>query len=86
MRILLALILATMPMYSFSQHRHNHSHGYGWITPLIIGGVVGYAITRPQQPPPPNIIYVPQPPPYGYRWESFYDVNCNCYKWLLIQG
>lgn len=42
---------------------HHGYHGGGWVAPLIIGGVVTYALTRPepvviQQPP---IIVQPNP-------------------------
>ena len=53
------------------QHRHHGHHGYyygggvngNWVAPLIIGGVVTYALTRPdpviiQQPP---VIVQPNP-------------------------
>jgi hypothetical protein len=69
-------------------HRHGHSNPYGWVAPLVIGGVVGYAITRPQtvviQPPPPNI-YQPQAP-YGYHYENILDANCNCYRLVLVSN
>jgi len=43
-------------------HHWNHSHG--WIAPALIGGVIGYALTRPapvivQQP---EVLVVPQQP------------------------
>ena len=57
---------------SFAQHYHHHGywrHGGGghwhWVAPLIIGGVVGYEISRNQQPviiqqTPPTAPPVPQ--------------------------
>jgi len=54
-------------------HRHHHHHGSKWIAPVIIGGVIGYAIAnsaRAELPPP--VVYVEQLPlnnfcPLGYR-------------------
>jgi hypothetical protein len=92
MKYLIAFVLTAVTFAAQAQHRHhgyNHHHrhhGHNWVTPLIIGGVVTYALTRPQQPPP--VIYQhPLPPaPYGYRYEQILDANCNCYRWVLIQG
>ena len=36
-----------------------------------------------------SVIYVPPgypPAPYGYHYEQLLDANCNCYRWVLIQG
>lgn len=67
------LVLASVPaMAQYHGPRHNHHHhgyhrgGGGWVAPLVLGGVVGYALTRPepvivQQPPvimpPPPVVY-----------------------------
>ena len=40
----------------FNQHHFNHhhwNHHHGWIAPVIIGGALGYALTRP------NIVQAP---------------------------
>lgn len=77
--------------YHGYHHHHRHAPGsHAWVAPLIIGGVVGYALSRPAQTaPPPTVIYVPggyPPPPLGYRYEQILDGNCNCYRWVLVQG
>lgn len=67
------LVLASVPaMAQHHGHYRNygyHNHGYyrgggGWVAPLILGGVVGYAITRDpvivQQPP---VVVQPAPIP-----------------------
>jgi hypothetical protein len=71
-------------------HRGYHNH-YGWVAPLVIGGAVGYALTRPQtvivQQPP--VVYYPNPQPsvpYGYHYENILDANCNCYRVVLVQN
>ena len=69
-------------------HRHGHSTPYGWVAPLVIGGVVGYVITRPQtvviQQPPTNI-YQSQAP-HGYHYETILDANCNCHRLVLVSN
>ena len=71
--------------------------GYGgsWVTPALIGGVIGYEIARPRQPdvvvvqpqpvyPPPAAPYWPQPA--DYHWEAILDANCNCYRTVLVHN
>jgi hypothetical protein len=94
MKLLQTLTLASLILVSgTSQANPNHHHHrgyynrYDWVAPLVIGGVVTYAITRPQQPivmqQPPNI----QPPaPLGYHYENILDANCNCYRLVLVQN
>ena len=98
MKLLKTIALASLILVcGASQANPNHHHGgprhgyYGWVAPLVIGGVVTYAITRPQpvivQQPP--IVYPntqPQPVPYGYHYESILDANCNCYRLVLVQN
>ena len=96
MKLLQTITLASLILASgVSQANPNHHHGgprhgyYGWVAPLVIGGVVGYAITRPQTvvvQPPPTIVYPnTQPPvPYGYHYEQILDANCNCYRLVLV--
>lgn len=66
-------------------HHHGHHHGgWGWVAPALISGAVVYAATRPpvvvQQPP---VVVQPQVP-YGYRYETILDANCNCYRTVLV--
>lgn len=44
-------------------NRHHHHRHYNWVAPAVIGGVVTYALTRPQYvaPPPPPVYYQTQP-------------------------
>lgn len=53
-KILLTLALV-MSMPAMAQHHrgypHNHyhyGHRHNWVAPLVIGGVVTYALTRPE--------------------------------------
>ena len=69
-------------------HRY-HGGGYrnDWVAPLIVGGVVTYALTRPQPPvivqQPPQVVYQA---PVGYYYENILDANCNCYRLVLVQN
>jgi hypothetical protein len=73
------------------RHRGYHNH-YDWVAPLVIGGVVTYAITRPPQPVivqqlPVQVYPNTQPPaPIGYHYENILDANCNCYRLVLVQN
>ena len=81
--ITLTLACATLPAlaqyhgHGFRHHGHYRGPGYaGWVAPLIIGGAVGYALTRPepvviQQP----VIIEQQPIPQ----------NQNCGPWKEVQ-
>ena len=92
MKKLIALLLITLSATAMAQHRpypyHGHGgHGWGWVAPALIGGAIVYGATRPA--PPPTVIYQPQPlppAPYGFHYEQILDANCNCYRWVLVQG
>lgn len=44
--------------YNGYYHHHYHNHN-NWVAPLIIGGMVGYAINRPQVVTAPPVVYPP---------------------------
>ena len=72
-------------------HRHYHHGHYNWVAPLVIGGVVTYALTRPNPPEPVIVQQQPipatlPPAPLGYHWEMILDAGCNCYRYVLVQG
>lgn len=81
--ITLALACATLPALA-QHHGHGHRHhghhyrgpGYGgWVAPLIIGGAIGYTLTRPE---PVNIqqpVYIEQQP---------IPLNQNCGPWKEV--
>lgn len=63
-------------------HRHDR---YNWVAPVIIGGLVTYALTRPEpviiEQAPVIVEYVP--PPYGYictEWREIRTYNGNVYR------
>jgi hypothetical protein len=83
--------------------RHNRGGYYNagnWIGPALIGGVIGYELSRPryyeqpviiQQPPvyaPPVYIQQPQPviqaPPYGYHWQEMVDPQTGVRKIVAV--
>jgi len=94
MKYLITIILSVLALTANAQHRHHHHHGHGgsnswgWLAPAIIGGAIVYGATRPSNPPPPVVYQTGPlpPPPYGYHYEQILDANCNCYRWVLIQG
>ena len=89
MKYLIATILSVLALTANAQHRHNHHHhggSWGWVAPALIGGAIVYGATRPAPPP---VVYQTQPlppAPYGYHYEQILDANCNCYRWVLVQG
>lgn len=62
-KYLLLLVLLVVSVNAHSQHRHHghrhyHNHSHNWIAPVIIGGIVGYAIAQNHNDPiPPNVVY-----------------------------
>lgn len=96
MKYLITIILSALALTANAQHRpyphHGHGgHGWGWVAPALIGGAIVYSATRPA--PPPTVVYVPNPNPQvlppapaGFHYEQILDANCNCYRWVLVQG
>ena len=64
MKKLIALILTTLTVSVQAQHHHHYHHqrGGNWMAPVIVGGVIGYALTRNYYEPVYNYGYVPSPP------------------------
>ena len=69
---------------------YEHRGGGDWVGPIILGGVIGYELSRPRPAPtvvygPPPVVYTPAPAPvpYGYHYEQILDANCNCYRMVL---
>jgi hypothetical protein len=62
MKKLIAFILITLAVSAQAQHYHNnHYRGGNWVAPMVIGGVVGYALSRNYNEPIYNYGYVPPP-------------------------
>jgi hypothetical protein len=85
--ITLALACATLPVlaqhhgHGFRHHGNHHGHHYrghgGWVAPLIIGGAIGYTLTRPEPVIIQQPIYVEQQP---------VPLNQNCGPWKEIHS
>jgi hypothetical protein len=78
-KLFTALVLALSATATMAQHHGHHGHhhrhhgGNHWVAPLVIGGVIGYGLTRPHYEPyyaPPPVVYVPPP---------VYQSNCTRY-------
>ena len=64
--IITAFFLLTST-FANAQHHHHHHHGHrlNWLSPVIIGGVVGYAIANSARAEsPPQVVYIEQPQSY----------------------
>ena len=89
--LLLTAACSANPPHRGGHYYGGHNHGGGnWIAPLVVGGIIGYAIAeRPQSPviverPVYPTVPVYPAPPYGYHYEQILDASCNCYKYVLI--
>lgn len=94
--LLFALLLSlSLPAVADKRGHHGNYHNHGsshhhsdnqWVGPLIlggvIGGVVGYTLSKPSQP---TVIYTEKRIPERYRSEFIYDENCDCYRRVLIE-
>lgn len=65
--------------------------GCGWVAPAIVGGVIGYELSRPATvyvEPQPVIVQPPmsvvQQPPIGYHWQEMIDPTTNVKKIVLV--
>ena len=82
-KILIALSFLAVAVSAQAQHHGHHGHhGYhqrsgNWVAPAIVGGVIGYALTRNYYEPVYNYGYVP-PPVY-----STTHGDCSIYRTSL---
>jgi len=60
MKKLIALSLLALAVSAQAQQHHHHRGG-NWVAPVIVGGVIGYALTRNYYEPVYNYGYVPPP-------------------------
>jgi len=74
-----------MSNYSHNDRRH---HSANWVVPLVIGGVVGYALSEPRRESVTYVssvrspvVYTPQPV-YEEQWVYFSD--CDCQRRVLV--
>lgn len=87
-KLFVTLLLACATLPALAQHypghgfRHGYYRGYygggNWVAPLIVGGVVGYALTRPEPVVVQQPVIVQQDPPVIVQGQ-------NCTAWKEIQ-
>jgi hypothetical protein len=65
----------------------HHHHPSNWVVPLVVGGVLGYALSEPRrenvmyvQTAP--VVYTPQP---VYREQWVYFSDCDCQRKVLVR-
>ena len=97
-KLLLALSMLCVVGTAGAQWHHGYhgccyrgGYGGGWVAPALIGGVIGYELSRPapviveQQPvivqPPVSVV---QQPPIGYHWQEMIDPATNTKKIVLV--
>jgi hypothetical protein len=74
--------------YSPARHvKMSHHQASNWVVPLVIGGVLGYALSEPRrervtyvQSAP--VVYTPEP---IYREQWVYFSDCDCQRKVLIR-
>lgn len=85
-----------VPQYHLPVHTqiHNHYHTHrrssnDWVGPLILGTIIGVAISQPAPAPapvivtPPPVIVMPQAQPM-YRHIDVFIPECNCIRTILV--
>lgn len=97
--VTLLLVISSVAM----AHEGFRHYGYrgpccyngSWVGPAIIGGVIGYELSRPPVYTPPPVVYtqppiiieqqpVVQQPPVGYHWQEMIDPLTNQKKIVLV--
>ena len=92
-KLLVILALFATSTLAGPWHHSSHPNRTYWIAPAIIGGVIGYELSRPHYTPA-SVYVAPQPVyvqplaqplvPNGYHQEQILDANCNCYRLVLV--
>jgi len=94
----LLVLFGTASAQAHGPYRMGGWHGgyYGcggcWVAPALIGGVVGYELSRPStvvvEQQPSVIVQQPQTvvqaPPVGYHWQEMIDPATNTKKIVLV--
>jgi hypothetical protein len=72
-----------------SYNHHNRQHSGNWVVPLVIGGVLGYALSEPRHESVTYVssnqaprVYAPQP---IYQEEWVYFSDCDCQRKVLVR-
>lgn len=68
-------------------HSHHRDDAARWVIPLVVGGVIGYALSEPRRESVTYLYGVQNPPPpsplYEERWAYFGD--CDCQRRTLVR-
>lgn len=92
-KLLVVLAVFATAVQAGPWHHSPHPYRSYWVAPAIIGGVIGYELSRPHHNPPyvyvaPQPVYMqplaPPSAPNGYHQEQILDANCNCYRLVLV--
>ncbi len=90
-------VLFSSALYAGGYERHHHPrhvkavyphhHAGNWVIPLVVGGVLGYALNEPRRETVSYVQSVPSPVPYAplyeERWVYFGD--CGCERKVLVK-
>jgi len=78
---------AWYPGRPWMPHEQHRTPSWAWAAPLIIGGAIGYGVSRYTPPPNPAPIVINLPPaPLGYHYEPFFDQACRCTNYGLVRN
>lgn len=95
-KLLLVSLLATLGVANAHEGFHHYGYrggcfGCGWVAPAIVGGVIGYELSRPQpvyvEPQPVYVqppVSVVQQPPVGYHWQEMIDPQTGVKKVVAV--
>lgn len=61
-KLIVIMFIALATSAAQAQHHHRHRQNGNWMAPVIVGGVIGYALTRNYYEPTYNYTYVPLQP------------------------
>jgi hypothetical protein len=98
-KILTTIVLAASALTAQANPYYHHGHrggyhgGGNWVAPLVIGGIAGYVLSRPQpvivqQPTvvaPSGTVYTPMGSEAVYQYQNIYFADCSCYKQVLVK-
>jgi hypothetical protein len=63
-----------------NDNRHEfRNHGANWVIPLVVGGVIGYTFSRPEQE---RVVVYSQP---RYHEEWVYMRDCDCKRRVMVE-
>ena len=93
-KLLIASLIGLGTLTSVSAQAHGYGpHGYwrphpgggwGWVAPVVVGGVIGYELTRPPVYTQPPVVV--QQPPVVIQQNPVVVQGQNCSPWTQIQN